>query len=203
MDLGGSWFLEHVSLKLQFDATLKTIENSLLLMWCWMILVDVCFFKGKWEQCNKTQFWHVLTGWDWDDGSFSFVANLYTQSESTNNVVVIKPGFPCRRKDSVSRRCGYSVICRLPVNAPKMINWLTLVSCKQSDLGGSWFLDHVSLKLQFDATLKTIENSSLLMWCWMILVDVSSKENGNSAIKIITHSFDWMRLRWWKFFIRC
>ena len=49
------------------------------------------------------------------------------------------------------------------------------------DLGGSWFLDHVSLKLQFDVTLKTVEDSLLLMWCWMILVDVSSKENGNNA----------------------
>ena len=48
------------------------------------------------------------------------------------------------------------------------------------DLGGSWFLDHVSLKLQFDATLKTIEDS-LLLWCWMILVDVSLQENGNNA----------------------
>ena len=52
--------------------------------------------------------------------------------------------------------------------------------------------EHASLQLQFDATLKTIENSSLLMWCCMILVDVSSKEDGNSAKK---HSFDWMRLR--------
>ena len=88
---------------------------------------------------------------------------------------MIKPGFPCRRKDSVSRRFSSSVICRLPVNAPKMINWLTLVSCKQMDLGGSWFLEHVSLKLQFDATLKTIENSLLLMWCWMILVGCFSE----------------------------
>ena len=169
MDHGGSWFLDHVSLKLQFDATLKTIESSLLLMWCWMILVG-CFFEGKWKQCNKTQFWL--------DEMMEVFHSLLVYIVKVNQQITLlwlRRDFPAGGKDSVSRRCGYSVICRLPVNAPKMINWLTLVSCKQMDLGGSWFLEHVSLKLQFDATLKTIENSLLLMWCWMILVGCFSE----------------------------
>ena len=57
MDLGGSWFLEHVSLKLQFDATLKNYRK--------LFVVDVVlddfggclFLRRKMETVQQTQFW--------------------------------------------------------------------------------------------------------------------------------------------------